>query len=123
MKRINTPQSNLAIAGWGRVSAGVLIDFFTPVLTMGCVASMIGWAGAPLPDWLSAVEGLAALLYTFFAYRGRVPSIGRWALGITRTAHASSPFVHDEVPNSILSRRTIILSAYLALVLSTLWLV
>jgi hypothetical protein len=104
-----------------RIWAAAVVDLLIPSLTIICLLAVLDTLVGAVPRLLSPALGVLALLYVLLAQRGLVFSVGGWGLGLRRRASSGEAsrigVVVEDVSDSALSRRTIVLGAYFGAVI------
>ena len=61
-----------------------LIDLLVVSLPAAALFAAMQAFGITVPQLLSGLSGIVAMLYVFLAHRGQVPSASQWAFGLIR---------------------------------------
>ncbi len=108
---VNTPDGTMRVAGVLRPACALLTDL---LMCLFLTVPFVHFAG--IKDGPTAVIWIFGILgYSLLAFRGGVPSLGRWALGLRRYpydlveeyAGKGILYVHEDLPSRVYTRRTI----------------
>lgn len=125
MKTVNTPNGQLSVASSSRILGAALVDLLVVSITIMCVIAILQKLGLILPQWLLSILGLSVFLYTLLAHKNLIFSFGNWGLGlrcysydlIEEYSGSGTLYVSEDLPKSVLYRRTIMLAVYLGTIL------
>ncbi len=112
LKVVTTPDGMMRVAGVLRPPGALLTDLVMLVLLVVPFANLAGVSdGATALIWLCGIVG-----YCLLAFRGTVPSLGRWALGLRRYAYDEVEeyagkgmlYVYEDLPPRDYTLRTVV---------------
>ena len=108
---VNTPDGPMRVAGALRPTGALSTDLLMVVLLVGPFAFLVGVSDGPIAlMWVSAIAG-----YCLLAFRGTIPSLGRWAVGLRRYTYAEVQeyagkgilYVYEDLPSRIYTIRAV----------------